>query len=54
VDDLGRERLGIDTPQDMLPLVQITPEYSITPPIRINWEGEPCGYTENPDNWIFL
>jgi len=22
--------------------------------IRINWDGEPSGYAENPDNWIFL
>jgi len=25
-----------------------------TPLIRINWDGEPSGYVENPDNWIFL
>jgi len=24
--------------------------YSRTPLIRINWDGEPSGYTENPDN----
>ena len=24
------------------------------PLIRINWEGEPSGYAENLDNWIFL
>ena len=29
-------------------------EYSRAPLIRINWEGEPFGYAENPDNWIFL
>jgi hypothetical protein len=28
--------------------------YSGTPLIRINWDGEPSGYAENPDNWIFL
>jgi hypothetical protein len=28
--------------------------YSRTPPIRINWDGEPSEYPENPDNWIFL
>jgi len=22
--------------------------------MRINWDGEPSGYKENPDNWIFL
>ena len=22
--------------------------------IRINWDGEPSGYTENPDNGIFF
>jgi hypothetical protein len=27
--------------------------YSTTPFIRINWD-ESSGYTENPDNWIFL
>jgi hypothetical protein len=24
------------------------------PLIRKNWKGEPTGYAENPDNWIFL
>jgi len=28
--------------------------YSKTPLARINWEGDPSGYAENPDNWIFL
>ena len=28
--------------------------YSITPQIQINWDGQPSGYAENPDNWIFL
>jgi hypothetical protein len=28
--------------------------YSRTPLIRINWDGEPSGYAENTDNWIFL
>jgi hypothetical protein len=28
--------------------------YSRTPLIWINWEDEPYGYVENPDNWIFL
>jgi hypothetical protein len=27
--------------------------YSITPFIRINWDGETSGFAENPDNWIF-
>jgi len=27
---------------------------SITPIIRNNWDGEPSGLAENPDNWIFL
>jgi hypothetical protein len=30
------------------------PAYSRTPLIRINWEEEPTGHAENPDNWIFL
>jgi hypothetical protein len=25
-----------------------------TPIIRINWDSEPSGYAENPDNWIFV
>jgi hypothetical protein len=29
-------------------------EYSRTPIIRINSDGEPSGYAENPDNWIFV
>ena len=28
--------------------------YSTSPLIRINWDGEPSGCEENPDNWIFL
>jgi len=28
-------------------------EYSRTTMIRINCDGEPTGYEENPDNWIF-
>ena len=28
--------------------------YSRTPIIRINWDAQPSGYAENPDNWIFL
>jgi len=28
--------------------------YSRTPFSRINWDNEPSGYVENPDNWIFL
>jgi hypothetical protein len=28
--------------------------YSRTPLFWINWDGEPSGYAENPDNWIFL
>jgi hypothetical protein len=27
---------------------------SRTPLIRINWDGEPSGYAENPDNQIFF
>jgi hypothetical protein len=27
---------------------------SRTPLIRINLDGEPSEYAENPDNWIFL
>jgi hypothetical protein len=28
--------------------------YSRTALVRINWDGEPPGYAENPDNWIYL
>jgi len=28
--------------------------YSRSPRTRINWDGEPSGYAENPDNWIVL
>jgi len=28
--------------------------YSRTPLIQINWDGELSGYAENPDNWNFL
>jgi len=29
-------------------------KYTRTPIIRNNWDDEPSGYAENPDNWIFL
>jgi hypothetical protein len=29
-------------------------EYIRTPLIWINWDGEPSGYAEIPDNWISL
>jgi hypothetical protein len=29
-------------------------DYSRTPLILTNWDGEPSGYAENPDYWIFL
>jgi len=32
----------------------ISVRYSRTPLIRINWDGEPFGYAENPDKWILL
>jgi hypothetical protein len=28
--------------------------YSVTPIIQINWDREPSGYGEKPDNWIFF
>ena len=28
--------------------------YSRTPLLRVNFDGEPSGYAENLDNWIFL
>ena len=28
--------------------------YRRSPFIRINWDGEPSGYVENPNNWIFF
>jgi hypothetical protein len=29
-------------------------EYGRTPLIRINWDGKPSEYAENPENWLFL
>ena len=29
-------------------------EYNRTQLIRFNWDGDPSGYADNPDNWIFL
>jgi hypothetical protein len=26
----------------------------VTALIQINWDGQPFGYAENPDDWIFL
>jgi hypothetical protein len=31
-----------------------TRKYSRTPLIRTNWDCEPSGHADNPDNWIFL
>jgi len=28
--------------------------YIVTPLIRINWDGEPSFYADNPDNWVFI
>jgi hypothetical protein len=27
---------------------------SKSPIVLINWDGDPSGYAENPDNWIFV
>jgi hypothetical protein len=35
-------------------LLYVKCEYVRTPLIRINWEREPSGYAEIPDNWILL
>ena len=40
------------SPFKMLHEIYVT--YSRTPVTRINWDGEPSGYAENLDNWIFL
>ena len=29
-------------------------KYSVTPFIRINWDGEPSAYAEDPDDWIIF
>jgi hypothetical protein len=29
-------------------------KYGRTPLIWSNWDGQPSGYAENPDNWSFL
>jgi hypothetical protein len=42
-------KMGAET----LPSRVIT-EYSRTPFIWINLDGEPSGFAENPDNWIFI
>jgi hypothetical protein len=53
----------IGTPKKCLPfslLVSVwrksmsSGNYSRTPLIRIDWDGEASGYAENPDNWTFL
>jgi len=33
---------------------RIVKPYSRTPLTWINWNSEPSGYAENPDNWIFI
>jgi len=37
----------------LCPLFTLPFELSLTL-IRTNWDGEPSGYAENPDNLIFL
>ena len=37
-----------------LPSTCETYQYGRTPIVRVNWNGQPSGYTANPDNWIFL
>jgi len=39
---------------DISPLRSDQQIYSGTSVIRINWDGQPSGYAEIPDNWIFL
>ena len=40
---------------DSLPEIRSSGRKHIrTPLIRINWDGEPFGFAENPDNWTFL
>jgi hypothetical protein len=41
-------------PTHFQPSMFYLPYYRRTPLIRINWDGEPSGYAENPDNWIFF
>jgi hypothetical protein len=41
----------LPSPFQMSHEVYIT--YGRTPLTRINWDVEPPGYAENPDNWIF-
>ena len=36
------------------PIYSACCKYGTTPPIGINWDGEPYGYAENPANWIFF
>jgi len=35
-------------------IIKLVLKYSRTPPLRVNWDSEPSGNAENPDNWIFL
>jgi hypothetical protein len=37
----------------MVPKIKYITKYSRTPLIWINWDTEPSGYAENPDNLIF-
>ena len=34
--------------------VALYTKYSRTPLVRINWDGEPSGYAENLNIWIFF
>jgi len=38
----------------ILHLSRVRVKYSVTPLNGIDWDNEPSGYVENPDNWIFL
>jgi len=35
-------------------ILKVFEKYSRTQLIWINWYGQPSGYVENSDNWIFL
>jgi hypothetical protein len=51
---LSLHEIYVFVPASVNQFTSNTCKYSITPIIRIYWDGEPSGYAENPDNWIFF
>jgi len=52
--DEHRDKISMLSQRKYIFLRKVQWRYNRTPFIRINWDDDPSGYPENPDNWIFL